>query len=58
MIIQSGIKEVVYLSDKHHEAMSMKASRKLLSLANVSLVLPFTYNIFLFTCSYHILIIS
>ena len=35
MIIQSGINEVVYMSDKHHASMSMKASRMLLKMANV-----------------------
>lgn len=36
MIIQSGIKEVVYVSDKHHTSMSAKASRVLLNMANVT----------------------
>lgn len=35
LIIQSGIKEVVYLSDKYHDADNMKASRALLSMAGV-----------------------
>lgn len=37
LIIQSGIKEVVYLSDKYNGSPSMEASRKMFSLANVSL---------------------
>jgi hypothetical protein len=36
MIIQSGISEVVYCSDKHHHTMSMTASRRLLDMARVS----------------------
>lgn len=36
MIIQSGIAEVVYCSDKHHHTMSMTASRRLLDMARVS----------------------
>ncbi|CAM9735433.1 unnamed protein product [Ectocarpus fasciculatus] len=36
MIIQSGIKEVVYMSDKHHATPSMRASRALLTMAKVS----------------------
>ncbi|CAM9625499.1 unnamed protein product [Pylaiella littoralis] len=35
LIIQSGIREVVYLSDKYHETTSMKASRRLFDLAGV-----------------------
>lgn len=35
-IIQSGIKEVVYISDKYHNLDSFKASKKLLDMANVS----------------------
>ena len=35
-IIQSGIKEVVYLSDKYHDTPSMTASRKMLEAAGVS----------------------
>ena len=34
-IIQSGIKEVVYLSDKYHDTPSMSASRKMLDAAGV-----------------------
>lgn len=35
LIIQSGIAEVIYVSDKYHEKDEMKASRKLLEMANV-----------------------
>ncbi|CAN0066591.1 unnamed protein product, partial [Hapterophycus canaliculatus] len=35
LIIQSGIREVVYLSDKYHETTSMKASRRLFELSGV-----------------------
>ena len=35
-IIQSGIKEIVYLSDKYHDADMSIASRKLLRMAGVS----------------------
>lgn len=34
-IIQSGIKEVIYLSDKYHDTPSMTASRKMLDSAGV-----------------------
>lgn len=34
-IIQSGIKEVIYLSDKYHDTPSMAASRKMLDSAGV-----------------------
>mgnify|MGYP003289901994 CR=1 FL=1 len=34
-IIQSGIKEVVYLSDKYHDTPSMTASRRMLDAAGV-----------------------
>ena len=34
-IIQSGIKEVVYLSDKYHNTPAMSASRKMLDAAGV-----------------------
>jgi dCMP deaminase len=37
MIIQSGIREVVYLSDKYHDAPSFVASRRMLALAGVAL---------------------
>lgn len=36
-IIQSGIKEVVYLSDKYHDTPSTTASRRMLSAAGVKL---------------------
>lgn len=36
LIIQSGISEVVYVSDKYHEMDEMKASRKLLKMAGVN----------------------
>ncbi|KAM7009571.1 deoxycytidylate deaminase-like isoform 2-T2 [Tautogolabrus adspersus] len=35
LIIQAGIKEVVYLSDKYHDTPEMVASRKLLSMAGI-----------------------
>lgn len=35
MIIQSGIREVIYLSDKYHDANPFIASRRLLDLAGV-----------------------
>ncbi|XP_049899901.1 deoxycytidylate deaminase [Epinephelus moara] len=35
LIIQAGIKEVVYLSDKYHESPEMIASRRLLGMAGV-----------------------
>ncbi|MBO7195734.1 MAG: dCMP deaminase family protein [Clostridia bacterium] len=35
-IIQSGIKEIIYLSDKYHDTPSMSASRKMLEAAGVS----------------------
>ena len=37
-IIQSGIKKVVYLSDKYHDSMASVASRKMLDSAGVELV--------------------
>ena len=36
MIIQSGIKEVVYLSDKYKETNSMIASRRMFAMAGVN----------------------
>jgi hypothetical protein len=36
VIIQSGIKEVVFMSDKYSETNSMKASRKMMNMAKVS----------------------
>uniref|UniRef100_A0A3P9QF97 Deoxycytidylate deaminase n=1 Tax=Poecilia reticulata TaxID=8081 RepID=A0A3P9QF97_POERE len=35
LIIQAGLKEVVYLSDKYHDTPEMVASRRLLSMAGV-----------------------
>ncbi|CAM9407797.1 unnamed protein product [Phaeothamnion confervicola] len=35
LIIQSGIREVVFLSDKYHDSLSMTASRRLFGLAGV-----------------------
>ena len=36
-IIQSGIREIVYLSDKYHESESTIASKKLLQSANIKI---------------------
>lgn len=35
LIIQAGLKEVVYLSDKYHDTPEMTASRRLLSMAKI-----------------------
>lgn len=35
LIIQSAIKEVVYFSDKHHDAVPFIASRRLFDLAGI-----------------------
>uniref|UniRef100_A0A6Q2Z275 Deoxycytidylate deaminase n=1 Tax=Esox lucius TaxID=8010 RepID=A0A6Q2Z275_ESOLU len=35
LIIQAGIKEVIYLSDKYHDTTEMTASRRLLNLAGI-----------------------
>uniref|UniRef100_A0A3B1K873 Deoxycytidylate deaminase n=1 Tax=Astyanax mexicanus TaxID=7994 RepID=A0A3B1K873_ASTMX len=35
LIIQAGIKDVIYLSDKYHDSPEMTASRRLLNLAGV-----------------------
>ncbi|KAK1886113.1 Deoxycytidylate deaminase [Dissostichus eleginoides] len=35
LIIQAGIKEVVYLSDKYHDSPEMTASRRLMGLAGI-----------------------
>ena len=35
-IIQSGIKEIIYLSDKYHDTSSMTASRKMLDAAGIN----------------------
>lgn len=37
VIIQSGIQEVVYMSDKYSETNSMRASRRMFNLARVQL---------------------
>ena len=34
--IQSGVKEIIYLSDKYKETDSVKASKKMLDLAKVT----------------------
>ena len=36
LIIQSGIKEVVYLADKYHDQLSFVASRRMFDAANVT----------------------
>lgn len=36
-IIQAGVKEVIYLSDKYHDAPSFEASRRMLSAAGVKI---------------------
>lgn len=36
LIIQSGIKHIVYLEDKYHDSLSNQASRKMFDSANVS----------------------
>ena len=36
LIIQSGIKEVIYMSDKLHDQVPFVAARKLLDMAGVS----------------------
>lgn len=36
LLIQSGVKEVIYLDDKHHDTDVTAASRMLLKMANVS----------------------
>lgn len=35
LIIQSGIKKVVYASDKHREKKSVQASKRMLDMANI-----------------------
>ncbi|KAK0146973.1 Deoxycytidylate deaminase [Merluccius polli] len=35
LIIQAGIKDVVFLSDKYHDSPMMTASRRLLSIAGI-----------------------
>ncbi|XP_016419295.1 deoxycytidylate deaminase-like [Sinocyclocheilus rhinocerous] len=36
LIIQAGIKDVIYLSDKYHDTPEMTASRRLLNLAGIT----------------------
>lgn len=36
LIIQSGVKDVIYVSDKYHDDTIMVASRRLFDLAGVS----------------------
>mgnify|MGYP006387711027 CR=1 FL=1 len=36
LIIQSGVKEIIYLSDKYSETESVKASKRMLKMAGVS----------------------
>lgn len=36
LIIQSGVKEIIYLSDKYKDTDSVKASKKMMQLAGVS----------------------
>jgi len=36
LIIQSGVKEIIYLSDKYKDSESVKASRRMLEMAGVS----------------------
>lgn len=38
LIIQSGIREVVYLSDKYHDTPSCMAARRMLELAKVEVL--------------------
>lgn len=35
IVIQSGVQEIVYVSDKYHDKPAMKASRRLLDMAGV-----------------------
>jgi dCMP deaminase len=37
VIIQSGIEEIVYISDKYHDTPAMQASRRMFQLAQVKL---------------------
>ena len=43
VIIQSGIKEIVYISDKYHDTLAMQASRRLFGLAKVSVIMHYVY---------------
>lgn len=45
IIIQSGISEVVYMSDKYKETPSMRASRRMFEMAKVTTILIY-YKIF------------
>jgi dCMP deaminase len=36
IIIQSGIREVIYISDKYHDTPAMQASRRLFAMAKVN----------------------
>ena len=40
LIIQSGVKDVIYVSDKYHDDEIMVASRRLFDLAGVSQTKP------------------
>ncbi len=37
-IIQSGIKEIIYLSDKYHNSTASEASRRLLEMAGIKMI--------------------
>jgi dCMP deaminase len=37
LIIQSGISEVVFLSDKYHESMQSKASRRMMEMSGIKM---------------------
>ncbi|MDD2227242.1 MAG: dCMP deaminase family protein [Clostridia bacterium] len=52
-IIQSGIKEIYYLSDKYHESELYAASRKMLKAANVKAI-PLKTSLKTLTLSYEI----
>ena len=59
MIIQSGIKEVVYLSDKYKETNAMIASRRMFTMAGVQFIIVYIeelinsyYILYLYTCYY------
>lgn len=44
LIIQSGITEVVYLSDKYRDTPSMQASRRMMTMAGVSICCIVMWN--------------
>jgi dCMP deaminase len=46
MIIQSGINEVVYLSDKYKDTNSMRASKRMMNMAGVGLFM------YIYICEY------